>query len=164
MSCGESILLEFEGMGRSPPGTIVLMASPGSIVPPVLPWSVAYNMDLLAFGCALSLHPFGFIGLCIPPGSTLVLCPTSSASVLRHPDSTTGTRHHGSTRTYGVTGSLWLFSSAWVSKSPGSTDVGQVQVSIVAPSSIGSTVGLCQDGVLLDHSDPHNALWVFSCH
>lgn len=78
----------------APPWTVVLMATPGSLIPPSALVSRRFvcAMDMRAFSCVLSLHPFGSVRL------HLGYCTiTSFALVLQHLGSTSAIRHQGST-------------------------------------------------------------------
>ncbi|ROL50106.1 hypothetical protein DPX16_15147 [Anabarilius grahami] len=127
------------------PGTIVLTAAPGSLIPLALHWSNT-TTDLRAFSYALSFHAFGSIGLGLTSGSALFLSHTSSASLLWHPGSTSDVHSCSSasvSRTIGVAWAHGLFRFTWVSTSIGFISVslppGVVsQVSTMAPPSLDS--------------------------
>lgn len=100
-----------------------------------------HTMDFRGSSYSSSLHPFGSIGLLLSSSSFSVL--TSYRLNLW-----STWLHLGPSASWssGVTRSLCLLGSDWVSTSPGSTSVDRVSGSILAPPSFISAMGLHPNG------------------
>lgn len=124
-------------------------------------WPIGSSLDSHSLGSTMVRHPSGCTRLPRLSASALVHCHSSFDSDFRVSGYTSALHPSGSAGllllsgsalaflSYGVTPGLRLLCSTWVSPTYSSTSVGQAPGSIMAPSSIGSTVALCPNASAL---------------